>query len=327
LEQASIAVVGIGDWGKNLVRNFHKLSKLIAICDINHIVAEQIAVKYQVKNLSWQQILDSNEINTVAIVKDQSHYQFVKEALLANKHVFVEKPLAHTFKQAKELCNIASQVNKKIMVGHLLQYHPAFVELQKLCKEQALGKLRYVYSNRLSFGKVMAAEDVLWNYVPHDISMILTLMGKPKSINSYANYFLTKNIADQITIQLNFSNEQKGHIFASWLHPIKERKFVVIGSKSMAVFDDTLELCQKLCLYPYAVDLDATNKPVLKNLQPEFINLKNTEEPLFQETSHFVKCIEQDLTPLTDGVEALAVLQIIEQASKQLQVKQKACAD
>ncbi|MGD0465504.1 MAG: Gfo/Idh/MocA family oxidoreductase [Gammaproteobacteria bacterium] len=327
MEQASIAVVGIGDWGKNLVRNFHKLSKLIAICDINHIVAEQIAVKYQVKNLSWQQILDSNEINTVAIVKDQSHYQFVKEALLANKHVFVEKPLAHTFKQAKELCNIASQVNKKIMVGHLLQYHPAFVELQKLCKEQALGKLRYVYSNRLSFGKVMAAEDVLWNYVPHDISMILTLMGKPKSINSYANYFLTKNIADQITIQLNFSNEQKGHIFASWLHPIKERKFVVIGSKSMAVFDDTLELCQKLCLYPYAVDLDATNKPVLKNLQPEFINLKNTEEPLFQETSHFVKCIEQDLTPLTDGVEALAVLQIIEQASKQLQVKQKACAD
>ena len=327
MEQASIAVVGIGDWGKNLVRNFHKLSKLIAICDINHIVAEQIAVKYQVKNLSWQQILDSNEINTVAIVKDQSHYQFVKEALLANKHVFVEKPLAHTFKQAKELCNIASQVNKKIMVGHLLQYHPAFVELQKLCKEQALGKLRYVYSNRLSFGKVMAAEDVLWNYVPHDISMILTLMGKPKSINSYANYFLTKNIADQITIQLNFSNEQKGHIFASWLHPIKERKFVVIGSKSMAVFDDTLELCQKLCLYPYAVDLDATNKPVLKNLQPEFINLKNTEEPLFQETSHFVKCIKQDLTPLTDGVEALAVLQIIEQASKQLQVKQKACAD
>jgi UDP-2-acetamido-3-amino-2,3-dideoxy-glucuronate N-acetyltransferase len=327
LEQASIAVVGIGDWGKNLVRNFHKLSKLTAICDINHIVAEQIAVKYQVKNLSWQQILDSNEINTVVIAKDQSHYQFVKEALLANKHVFVEKPLAHTFKQAKELCNIAIQINKKIMVGHLLRYHPAFVELQKLCKEQVLGKLRYVYSNRLSFGKVMAAEDVLWNYVPHDISMILTLMGKPRSINSYANYFLTKNIVDQITIQLNFSNEQKGHIFASWLHPIKERKFVVIGSKSMAVFDDTLEPCQKLCLYPYAVDLDATNKPVLKNLQPEFINLKNTEEPLFQETSHFVKCIEQDLTPLTDGVEALAVLQIIEQASKQLQVKQKACAD
>ena len=327
MEQASIAVIGTGDWGRNLVRNLHKLSKLTAVCDINYIIAEQIALKYQVKNLTWQQILANKEINAVVIAKDQCHYQFTKEALIANKHVFVEKPLAHRFKHAKELCNIANRVNKKIMVGHLLRYHPAFVELQKLCKEQILGKIRYVYSNRLSFGKVMKAEDVLWNFVPHDISMILALMGKPKSINSYANYFLVNNIADQIIIKLNFSKEQKSHVFASWLHPIKERKFVVIGSKAMAVFDDTLELCKKLCVYQYTVDLDQFNQPVLKNLQPEFINLKNTEEPLFQEMNHFVNCIEQNLTPITDGQEALSVLQIIEKASKQLQIKQKACAD
>lgn len=321
MEQANIAVIGAGDWGKNLIRNFYKLSKLVAVCDINQEIAEQIALKYQVKNLSWKQILESKEINAVVIATDQSHYKFAKEALLTNKHIFVEKPLAPVLKQAQELCDLAIKMNKKIMVGHLLQYHPAFVKLLQLTKQQELGKLRYVYSNRLSFGKVMPAEDVLWNFVPHDISMMLSLMGTPKSIQSTANYFLIKNVADQIIINLNFIEEQKGHIFASWLHPIKERKFVVIGKKAMAVFDDTLEIDKKLCLYHYTVDLGKLNTPILKNLQPEFIPIKN-EEPLLVETSHFVNCIEQNVTPLTNGLEAVEVLKILEQASKQLKISQ-----
>ncbi len=323
LKQANIAVVGIGDWGKNLARNFHRLSKLTAVCDTNNKVAEQVALEYQAKNLSWKQILDSDLINAVAIATDQHHYQLAKEALLANKHIFVEKPLTTKVDQVKELCNIANRTDRKIMVGHLLQYHPAFIELQKLCKDQAFGRLRYVYSNRLSFGKIMPAENVLWNFAPHDVSMILALMGKPKSINSCANYFFTKNVADQIVIKLSFSEDQKGHIFASWLHPIKERKFVVIGKKAMAVFDDTLEWQKKLTVYHYTAILNDNKIPHLQDLRPEFIEIKNTEEPLYLETSHFIKCIEQNLTPLTDGIEALSVLQVVEQASRQLRTKQK----
>lgn len=317
-----MAVVGAGDWGKNLIRNFYKASSLIAVCDLNHAAAEQIASQYSIKNFSWKQILASPEIDAVVLANNRSHFQFAKEALYANKHVFVEKPLAPNVEQAKELCNIAAQVNKKLMVGHLLHYHNAFIELKKICANGTLGDIRYAYSNRLAFGKFMPEEDVILNFASHDISMMLSLMGKPKSITVSANYFLMKNIADQAILKLNFSGQQQGHIFTSWFHPIKERKFVVIGSRSMAVFDDLLEWPKKLCIYHNTVDT-SNNTIVLKNLQPEFINIENHAEPLFNEASHFIQCIQQDLTPHTDGTEGLEVLHIVEQASRQLKVQQK----
>ena len=322
MSQVNVAVIGTGDWGKNLVRVFHKLSVLAAICDINHKKAEETAFQYRVRNLTWEQILESKEIDAVVIATNKSHYRFVKQALYANKHVFVEKPLAPNIEQAKELCDIACQVNKKIMIGHLLHYHSAFIELQKLCNSQMLGEVHYAYSNRLSFGKIMPEEDVLWNFASHDISMMLALMGKPKSINTFANYFFNKNIADQTIIKLNFSEHKQGHVFVSWLHPIKERKFVVIGSKAMAVFDDTLDWSKKLCLYEHTSEVK-DHTPVLKNLSSKFIEIKDQEEPLLKEANHFLQCIIQNTTPQTDGQEALSVLQIIEQASRQLRAQQK----
>lgn len=322
MKQVNVAVVGVGDWGKNLIRNFYKVSSLVAICDLNHAIAEQVALQYRIKNLSWQQILANPEIDAVVLANNKSHYQFAKEALFANKHVFVEKPLAPNVEQAKDLCNIALQVNKKLMVGHLLHYHPAFMELKKICANKMLGDIRYAYSNRLAFGKFMPEEDVILNFASHDISMMLSLMGKPKSISTSADYFLMKNIADQAILKLKFSEQQQGHIFVSWFHPIKERKFVVIGSRAMAVFDDLAEWPKKLCVYHNTVDF-SNNTVVLKNLRPEFINIENTVEPLFNEASHFIQCIQQDLIPYTDGVEALEVLQIIDQASRQLKVQKK----
>ena len=322
MKQISVAVVGAGDWGKNLIRNFYKVSSLVGICDSNNVVADQVASQYQVKNLSWQQILASKEIDAVVIANNRSHYKLAKEELYEDKHVFVEKPLALNVEQAKDLCNIAEQNNKKLMVGHLLQYHSAFIELKRLCSNQVLGEVRYAYSNRLAFGKLMPEEDVVWNFASHDISMMLSLMGKPKSISTSANYFLTKNTADQATLKLNFSEQRHGHIFVSWFHPFKERKFVVIGSKAMAVFDDLLEWPKKLSLYHHTIDVQ-NNITVLKHLRPEFINITDTTEPLLHEASHFIKCIEQNLIPQTDGTEALAVLQIIEQATRQLKAQQK----
>jgi predicted dehydrogenase len=322
LKQVNVAVVGAGDWGKNLIRNFYKISNLVGICDNNQIVAEQIALQYQVKNLSWQQILLSREIDAVVIANNRSHYQLTKEALLANKHVFVEKPLAPTVEQAEDLCSLAVQFNKKLMVGHLLQYHPAFIELKKICNNQIVGEIRYVYSNRLAFGKFMPEENVILNFASHDISMMLALMGKPTSVNTFANCFLMNNIVDQATLRLQFSSQQYGHIFVSWFHPVKERKFVVIGSRAMVVFDDLAGWEHKLCIYHHKVDIN-DNNVVLNNLDPEFVKLENHNEPLFNEATHFIKCIEQNLIPYTDGAESLEVLKIVEQASTSNQLKSK----
>lgn len=322
MKQINTAVIGAGDWGKNLIRNFYQVSKLIAVCDYNPIVAEQVAVQYKIKNLSWQAILANSEIDAIVIANNRSHYQFAKEALLANKHVFVEKPLAPTVEQAKDLCSIAEKVNKKLMVGHLLHYHPAFAELKRMCTNKILGDVRYAYSNRLAFGKFMPEEDVILNFASHDISMMLSLMGKPKSIASFANYFLMKNVADQATLKLQFSEQQHGHIFVSWFHPIKERKFVVIGSLAMAVFDDLAEWSKKLCIYHHSVDI-ANNNVSLNNLRPEFINIENTKEPLFNEAEHFIQCIQHNLIPETNGEESVEVLKIIEQSSRQLKAQQK----
>lgn len=318
----NVAVVGAGYWGKNLIRNFYKASNLVGICDNNQILAEQIALQYQVKNLSWQQILLSREIDAVVIANNRSHYQFTKEALLANKHVFVEKPLAPTVEQAEDLCSLAVQFNKKLMVGHLLHYHPAFIELKNMCNNQVVGDIRYVYSNRLAFGKFMPEENVILNFASHDISMMLALMGKPKSVNTFANSFLINNIIDQATLRLQFSPQQYGHIFVSWFHPVKERKFVVIGSRAMVVFDDLASWEHKLCVYHHKVDINENNV-LLNNLDPEFIKLENHNEPLFNEATHFIKCIEHNLIPYTDGAESLEVLKIVEQASTSNQLKSK----
>jgi predicted dehydrogenase len=322
LKEVKVAVVGTGDWGKNLVRNFHKLSALAAVCDLNNLIADQMAAKYKVKNLAWQQILDSSEITAVALSNNRSHYQFAKEALLANKHVFVEKPLAPNVQQAKELHTLAKSVNKVLMVGHLLHYHPAFISLKKLCSSGMLGDIKYAYSNRLDFGKFMPEEDVILNFASHDISMMLSLMGKPKSIISSGNDFLINNIADHALLKLTFANHTEGHIFASWFHPLKERKFVVIGSQAMAVFDDLDDWPQKLCLYHQTVDIH-DNVAKLRKLQPEFIAIDNIVEPLYNELNHFIQSIKTNQTPHTDSLEALEVLKIVEQASKQLQLSQK----
>ena len=315
MKQVNVAVVGAGDWGKNLIRNFYRVSNLVGVCDNNQIVAEQVALQYKIKNFSWQEILLSREIDAVIIANNRSHYQLTKEALLANKHVFVEKPLAPTAEQAEDLCSLAVQFNKKLMVGHLLHYHPAFIELKKICNNRAIGEIRYVYSNRLAFGKFMPEENVILNFASHDISMMLALMGKPKSINTFADCFLMNNIIDQATLRLQFSSQQYGHIFVSWFHPVKERKFVVIGSKSMVVFDDLADWEKKLCIYHHKVNIN-DNNVVLNNLDSEFIKLENYNEPLFNEAEHFIKCIQQNLVPITDGAEALEVLKIVEQSYK-----------
>ncbi len=312
-----ISVIGCGHWGKNLVRNFSELGTLHAVCDANQELAKSMADNYKVQSRDVDSVFSSDCDGVVIAAPAAQHYDLTKKALNANKHVFVEKPLSLKVEEAHELCNLAIQQNKKLMVGHLLQYHPAFLELKSLVKKGKLGRLQYIYSNRLNLGKFRNEENILWSFAPHDISMILGLAGDlPESVFATGACHLSPYIQDVTTTHLSFKNGIEAHIFVSWLHPFKEQKLVVVGSQGMAVFDDGLPWGEKLKLYPHQVNWrDGIPHPE----KAEIVQIPlQVSEPLKLECQHFVDCILLNKTPRTDAAEGLSVLQVLDAAQQSL---------
>ena len=313
MSKIKISVVGCGYWGKNLVRNFAELGVLESVCDTNEKLSSDTSNLYNVPCLAFDMVLKSDVDGIVIASPASQHSDLARQALLAGKHVFVEKPLAINLEEAKELCQIAKDTGKKLMVGHLLQYHPAYLELKKLVTSDKLGKIQYIYSNRLSFGKIRTEENVLWSFSPHDISMILGLVGElPEMVNATGSAFISKGIDDIATAHLVFKNDIKAHISVSWLHPYKEQKITVIGTKAMAVFDDCLPWESKLQLYdhkikwlngvPFSQKGDSTNVPC------------SEAEPLKNECIHFINSIATNADPITCGEEGLRVLKVLSAA-------------
>ena len=311
----NIAVIGCGYWGKNLVRNFSELGALLSICDPNHLIASTFAKKYNVKNNSFTEILnDSNIKGVVLAVPAELHASMAIDAMKKGKHVFVEKPLAMNEVEVELMIETAEKNDVQLMVGHLLQYHPIFKTIRKIIDSGDIGDLSYIYSNRLSFGKVRSKEDVIWSFAPHDISMILSLIGKePKSVSVNSTCILQKEIADTATIYLEFEKGLKSHISVSWLTPYKEQKLVVVGKSAMLVFDDTKSWSEKLAFYSYKIE-HYNNLPILKKSNDNYIKV-NEEEPLKNECQHFIDVVEGDLKPLTNGAEGLKVLKVLSAAS------------
>jgi acetyltransferase-like isoleucine patch superfamily enzyme len=203
------------------------------------------------------------------------------------------------------------------MVGHLLQYHPAFLKLKELAREGRLGRLQYLYSNRLNLGRIRREEDILWSFAPHDLSMILSLVGQePDTVETIGSYYLHERIADVTTTHLRFSGGERAHVFVSWLHPFKEQKLVVIGSDAMAVFDDGEPWERKLVLFPHRINWrDGMPNP----LRAEAIAVTlEPGEPLQAECQHFLDCVEVGATPRTDGREGLRILTVLTRASASL---------
>ena len=177
-----------------------------------------------------------------------------RDSLLADKHVFVEKPLALNVEQGEELLGLAHERKRILMVGHLLQYHPAVIKLKELVNEGELGKIEYIYSNRLNLGKIRREENILWSFAPHDISVILGLTGEmPSDASSFGGNYLHEKIADVTLSHLSFPSGIKAHIFVSWLHPYKEQRLVVVGDRKMASFND-LDPRDKLVVYPHTIE-------------------------------------------------------------------------
>jgi UDP-2-acetamido-3-amino-2,3-dideoxy-glucuronate N-acetyltransferase len=315
-----VAVVGSGYWGKNLVRNFAQLQALAAVCDNDEDTLRPFGEQYpDCRTLnSYDKVLQDRTIDAVAIsTPAETHGELVKEALLAGKDVFVEKPLSLSTAVAQELVSLAKKNNQILMVGHLLWYHPAVLKLKELIANGELGRIQYIYSSRLNLGKIRREENILWSFAPHDISVILGLLGEmPDAVHAQGGNYLHPQIADVTVSLLSFPSGVRAHIFVSWLHPFKEQKLVVVGDRKMAVFDD-VEPKDKLLLYPHSIDWK-NHVPVANKAEAQPVRL-NAEEPLRAECLHFLECITTRKPPRTDGDEGLRVLTVLKQCQDALE--------
>lgn len=311
----NIAIIGCGHWGKNLVRNFAELGALAAVCDPNDRLAQSYAELYNVDNMSFVAILANPSIEGVVLaVPAPLHAVMAMEAMNAGKHVYVEKPLAMNRTEAETMIASSKENAVQLMVGHLLQYHPIFMAVRELVESGGLGSLSYVYSNRLSFGKVRSEEDVIWSFAPHDISMILSLTGQePELVRTESSCILQPDIADTATLHMEFKSAIKAHVSVSWLHPFKEQKLVVVGQNGMAVFDDTKPWNEKLAVYRHVVQTTG-GLPSLEKAEVEYLEVPHSE-PLKNECQHFIYVVSEKTVPLTDGAEGLSVLKVLSAAS------------
>ena len=310
---SNIACIGAGYWGKNLIRNFHDLGFLRTICDGNLEVLEQFATQYPDVNgsASIAEVLTDPAIDAVSIATPaETHYELIIAALNAGKHVYAEKPLCLDEQHAQQCIELAAARGLTLMVGHLLWYHPMVLEIQRAVRAGELGDLRYIYSNRLNMGLLRSEENVLWSFAPHDISMILGLVGaEPESVQAHSANHLNPAIADQAVGLMKFAGNISAHIFVSWLHPFKEQKLVVVGEAAMLVFDDTLPWENKLARYAHSVEWQA-DRPVAVKAEPEYVQLPKSE-PLKNECQHFLESVANRTTPRTDGEEGLRVLKVL----------------
>ncbi|MGO8791858.1 MAG: Gfo/Idh/MocA family oxidoreductase [Terriglobia bacterium] len=313
-----VAVVGVGYWGKNLARNFYELGALAVLCDSE----ESVEANYQRKYVGvrfcreFSAVLSDPSVTAVALATPAvSHYAMAKAALEAGKDVFVEKPLAIDVVHGEELVRLAKKAGRILMVGHILRYHPAILKLQQLIHDGKLGKISYLYSNRLNIGKIRTEENILWSFAPHDISVMLSLLNEmPSHVTCKGGGWLNHDVFDVTLSHFDFPSGVQAHIFVSWLHPVKEQRLVVVGSEKMAVFDDTAE--HKLILYPHKVEW-RNRIPTAVKAEGEIVELAELE-PLRAECAHFLECVVSRTPPVSDGEEGLRVLRVLDACQRGL---------
>ena len=308
-----IALIGCGYWGKNLCRNFYNLHSLECVVDATENgkeTARSIAPDTKIYSCIEDAICDPEIKGIVIATPAETHAELSIRAMEAGKDVFVEKPMALSIEDAHQMQKVAEQTDKILMIGHLLEFHPAVLKLRNLIDTGVLGKINYVYSNRLNFGKVRTEENALWSFAPHDVAVILRLLDQsPVEVSSSGGSYLTEDIADITVSNLRFGDDSRAHIFVSWLHPFKEQRLVVVGEKKMAIFNDVNPFGEKLRLYPQTVEFDG-KVPVLKKEDAQFIEHAD-EEPLKNECSHFLECIKTRRQPLTDAKSSIEVLKVL----------------
>lgn len=322
-----VAVAGTGGWGKNLARNYYEIPDcdLRYVCDLDQTKLEHVRLQLPGTKTTrrFDDLLEDRDVHAVVIATTApTHYHLCKAALEAGKDVYVEKPFVLEVGQASELITMANQAGRVLMVGHLLEYHPVMTRLKQMIDAGELGDIHYIYTQRVNLGTVREDENALWNFAPHDIASILYLLGKePSDVAARGQAYLKKGVEDVVFFSLNFNNESMGHVHVSWLDPHKIRKLTVVGNKKMAVFDD-LEANEKLRIY----DKGAAYNPSY-NTYAEYITLRfgditipyvKVGEPLRLECLHFLECIRERKQPLSDGMDGLRVVRVLDAAQRSL---------
>lgn len=309
-----VAVVGCGYWGQNLVRNFRKLSALAMVCDATEtgkLKARSLAPGVEVADDIAVALARKDIAAVVLATPAETHHGLTLRALAAGKDVLVEKPMAMDCRQAGEMRDRAAEAGRILMVGHLLEFHPAVLELRRLLAEGALGRVNYIYSNRLNFGKIRTEENALWSFAPHDIAVILRLLNEmPLEVTCVGGSYVTSGLADVTVSTLRFPSGVRAHIYVSWLHPFKEQKMVVIGDRQMAQFND-VSRDEKLLLYPQHVQLGKDRQPILTKGETICLPIAD-DEPLQKECEHFLHSVRTRQAPLTDAESGVRVLRILE---------------
>jgi len=317
----NVCVVGCGHWGKNLARNFAGLGHLYAICESDAQRLKTFASLYPEARAfgSLEDAISDPAVDALVLATPaEEHCRMALAALSRGKDVFVEKPLALDWEAGMEMVETAERHGRILMVGHLLRYHPAILKIQELLAAGTIGRIEYIYSNRLSMGKIRREENALWSFAPHDISVILALTGQvPLQAVATGGAYLQPNIADITVSHLLFDRGTRAHIFVSWLHPYKEQRLVVIGSKQMVVFEDTRP-DQKLILYDKQIEWKNGQIEAAKSMgiAVPFDN----QEPLRRECRHFIDCVAHRRTPDTPGEEGVEVLKVLQACQRSLQM-------
>ncbi|MGA7409824.1 MAG: Gfo/Idh/MocA family oxidoreductase, partial [Bryobacteraceae bacterium] len=268
---------------------------------------------------SYVELLRDSEVDAVALATPaEQHASMAIAALRAGKDVFVEKPMALTLESGQEILEASSATRRLVMVGHLLLYHPAIEAIQQLLGSGELGRLEYIYSNRLSMGKIRSEENAWWSFAPHDISVILRLVGhSPVQVSATGGAYLQPNIADVTVSDLLFNHGTRAHIFVSWLHPYKEQRLVVIGSKKTVVFEETRPTA-KLLVYDNRIARIGDRLEAAQS-QPS-VQQYSTEEPLRLECQHFADCVRTRQSPRTPAEDGLRVLEVLQACQRSLQL-------
>lgn len=326
----NLGLIGLGTWGKNVLRNFESLRdcKVLLACDSNPDQIKKVQPNYPGIDFThkMEEVLEHQKIDAVVIVTPPaSHFELAKQALLNDKDVFVEKPMVLEVEKAKEILELSEKRKKILMVGHIMEYHSATLKLKEIIEKGELGKIYYLYATRVNLGKVRDIENALWSFAPHDISMILYLLDKePLSVSATGKCYIQKEkgIEDVVFVTIHFADGVMAHIHVSWLDPHKERRLTIVGDKKMAVLDD-MESSEKIRIYDKGVKTKLDF-----NTYGEFLSLRfgdiliprlDSFEPLKAECQHFLECVKQRRNPRSDGKDGLRVLKVLASAQKSLE--------
>jgi len=322
-----LGVIGLGAWGKNLLRTFYLDSDAVVqiACDMDSNSRERIRAQYGDFEITGDvdRVLDADIDAVVIATPPVSHFSIATAALSAGKDVFVEKPLVLDVKEGVRLSRQAEDAGRILMVGHIMEYHPAVEWLRKYLSEDGLGRIYYLYATRTNLGKVRDIENAMWSFAPHDISMMSFLLGEhPRRVAAVGQSYLRPGIEDVVFVTLWYGEDRIGHIHTSWLDPHKVRSLTIVGQKQMAVFSDTSPT-QRITIFNKGVDFATEYKTYAEYLTlrtgEAFIPQIDSAEPLACECRHFLDRVRDRKAPRSDGWDGVRVLRVLEAAQRSLE--------